>query len=368
MYSKIGSPGGSSSRLQHAKKQSPSPTAVDNSNKSERRKSREELRRKLKEHALTSASGTASVLEVIEPTSSEEEEFRQSMREMNLSWAKASTSYKDKSSSSPQQQQSPTKRLLEMGIPAAALISERTVNNNNKELVEKRSFFHKIAKWKKKGKKEDEEGEGAEEHVLPDNFEEEDDDEEERSHSLTILKESSSNKGFILHRDGSNEDNRKSLSPSSRKSLYGSKTTLAVSVATSEDSGIVVLNRAGSVNSSGGNHNASPIGTLEPGSKLGKIEEVSVSSASRSSSTVQEVISLPQENHRRSSNHHQQSLTPLSLLRKKSLEAKAWYDVPSDDERDPAGASAPVAAEMDEEEADSLASIISIRGGSSDDD
>ncbi len=53
-------------------------------------RSREELRQKLKEFSLTSESGTASVLEVIEPTSSEEEEFKRSMREMNMTWTTAS--------------------------------------------------------------------------------------------------------------------------------------------------------------------------------------------------------------------------------------------------------------------------------------
>ena len=53
-------------------------------------RSREELRQKLKEFSLTSESGTASVLEVIEPTSSEEEEFKRSMREMNMTWTTTS--------------------------------------------------------------------------------------------------------------------------------------------------------------------------------------------------------------------------------------------------------------------------------------
>jgi hypothetical protein len=50
-------------------------------------------------------------------------------------------------------------------------------------------------------------------------------------------------------------------------------------------------------------------------------------------------------------------MTPLSLLRKKSLESKAWYDVPSDEERE---------VEPDEAD-DSLASIISARGSSDED-
>lgn len=44
------------------------------------------FRRKLKECALVSESGSASVIEVIEPTSSEEEEFERSLRHLNLGW------------------------------------------------------------------------------------------------------------------------------------------------------------------------------------------------------------------------------------------------------------------------------------------
>lgn len=193
----------------------------------------------------------------------------------------------------------------------------------------------------------------------------------------------------------------KSLSPSSRKSLYGSKTTMsgaeAVSVATSDDSGIVLGNmnsnnrpnsRSDSRPGSGSRHatdsEPSPPGTLSKNNVLttqqqnngfnnglGKIEEVSVaSSASRCSSAVQQEVSVSMMPLQASSHTHNGSshaaanrslplpsnMTPLNLLRKKSLESKAWYEVPSDDEREAV------------DEADSLASIISTRGGSSDED
>ena len=54
--------------------------------KEDRRRSRTDLKKRLKQLALTSETGSASVIEVIEPNSSEEEEFKKSMQEMNLSW------------------------------------------------------------------------------------------------------------------------------------------------------------------------------------------------------------------------------------------------------------------------------------------
>ena len=50
------------------------------------------------------------------------------------------------------------------------------------------------------------------------------------------------------------------------------------------------------------------------------------------------------------------TISPLNYLRKKKLESKAWYDCPSDDDKEV------------KDEADSLASLISVRGASSDDD
>ena len=75
MYSKIGSP---SSK--------PSPKQSPMSPEERRRESRDALRTKLRECALVSESGSASVIEVIEPTSSEEEEFERSLRQLNLGW------------------------------------------------------------------------------------------------------------------------------------------------------------------------------------------------------------------------------------------------------------------------------------------
>ena len=56
-------------------------------NKEDRHRSRTDLKKRLKQLALTSETGSASVIEVIEPNSSEEEEFMKSMQEMN--WSKA---------------------------------------------------------------------------------------------------------------------------------------------------------------------------------------------------------------------------------------------------------------------------------------
>ena len=54
--------------------------------KEDRRRSRTDLKKRLQQLALTSETGSASVIEVIEPNSSEEEEFKKSMQEMNISW------------------------------------------------------------------------------------------------------------------------------------------------------------------------------------------------------------------------------------------------------------------------------------------
>ena len=54
----------------------------------ERRRSRADLKKRLRQLALTSETGSASVIEVIEPNSSEEEEFKKSMQEMNISWSR----------------------------------------------------------------------------------------------------------------------------------------------------------------------------------------------------------------------------------------------------------------------------------------
>merc|ERR1719192_2507736 len=57
--------------------------------KDDRRRSRADLKKRLKQLALTSETGSASVIEVIEPNSSEEEEFKKSLQEMNISWGRS---------------------------------------------------------------------------------------------------------------------------------------------------------------------------------------------------------------------------------------------------------------------------------------
>ena len=63
-------------------------TPTRNGGKDERRRSRADLKKRLRQLALTSETGSASVIEVIEPNSSEEEEFKKSMQEMNISWSR----------------------------------------------------------------------------------------------------------------------------------------------------------------------------------------------------------------------------------------------------------------------------------------
>lgn len=320
---------------------------------------------------------TASVIEVIEPTSSEEEEFKRSLREMNWSLKSPITifprqeveeaivtlnssnsggsirqpaapvkskspggssktsreSVRSKYSSS--SEMSPTKRLLEMGISTATLddadeppeqsLEEESNNNQNK----KKNFLQKIKTWKSKSKKEqqmyanveqDQEEDQAEEHILPDSFDDDHDENEDREDKQA------SNGGQVQLRQ-----NKSSVSPSSRKSA-SSQTSKTSSVTTSEDSGILVVVQQNNnkVAATGVDKNEDNKKTSTGGCtfKLGKIEEV----------------------HKMKMNNNN-----VNKMRFKRRENKAWYDVPSDDDPE-----AP--------EADSLASIISHRGSSDEED
>ena len=77
----------------------------------ERRRSRADLKKRLRQLALTSETGSASVIEVIEPNSSEEEEFKKSMQEMNISWSRGGSDPQQRSTSNggPQPSPSPSK-------------------------------------------------------------------------------------------------------------------------------------------------------------------------------------------------------------------------------------------------------------------
>jgi len=352
-----------------------------NSSNSSQKRSREELMTKLRDcqGMLTSESGTASVLEVIEPTSSEEEEFVRSMREMNATWTPSATP------------RSSSRRRQHARLSLGDMEQQRG------------GLFQRIAKWKRRsGKKappgreagvEDEEDDDgdlemlqrAEEHVLPESFEDvEPGGEEDNNHSVTIA---------VGQNEGQQKDRaRKSLSPQSRKTKAMSAE--AHSVATSDDSGIVLHHvQQRSIPTEMDVNEAS----TDPQARLGRIEEVSVvSSASRSSS---QTITGQQQQPPRPRRERPEpparprrapgrpavppvvsttaavslglaGLTPVGLLRKKSLESKAWYDVPSDDEAALSGRQSSAAGEAGcvGPEDDSLASIISTKGGSTDDD
>ncbi len=164
MYSKVGSPTGSIKGGLFKTATPPTPLNNGRSPVKSRTSSREELKQKLKEMALTSESGTASVLEVIEPTSSEEEIFKKSMKEMNMSWSAGSGG-------------SPTKRLLEMGISAADLSDgDDKPTTTPTPTTSSSSILKKLSKWRSSvsSKKS---STSAEEHVLPDTF----DDQSEKS-------------------------------------------------------------------------------------------------------------------------------------------------------------------------------------------
>lgn len=222
-----------------------------------------------------SESGTASVIEVIEPTASEEEEFKKAMQEMNWTrrlvgpgcsptLSKTSRNSSRRSSKySSNGELSPTKRLLEMGIHTETIDDDDTnAKEANDKTDHKNNFFQKLANKSKVVKKrrspalyanyehaDNDDHEVLEEHVLPDSFDD---------HDEMLIQDNLPTKP-------------PSVSPSSRKSSSSKG---------SEDSGIGVLKQ-------------------QQQNNLGKIEE-----------------------------------KPVVVVSKRSIlhENKAWYDVPSDDD------------------------------------
>ena len=437
MYSKVAaSPGAGTT--------TPPALAVAN-RRSDKRRSREELRHRLRELALTSETGSASVIEVIEPTSSEEDEFKRSVwHQMNVKWAAsaapaaaAAAADEGEQATGPRRRKtaaegataaadelSPTKRLLEMGISPSTLddlkaednIEDGGVATNGRQLLPKpvvkksalqqkppcstgaasdaeanvqeahdvdkktAGFFKKIATWnRRRGERKepagkegnDDRGNGgdddvlgdAEEHVLPDSFEDD--------VALSALEEDSKEKpkvefrldpvatarttGNVIEgsRSSSSSGGNKSLSPQSRKSLNGSKSTMA-----SEDSGIFVaksLNEAPVALPDGLKNLKEPSRNNNALSK----EDDRTEPPGRVHRTV-----LRMNNNAATHNLKNVDANPVTLLRKKSLESKAWYDVPSDDER----AGGVGEQDVDDEADESLASIISTGRPSSDED
>ena len=446
MYSKVASPGGSVNITSPMAQTSEA--ALTGNRPPDKRRSREELKQRLRELALTSETGSASVIEVIEPTSSEEDEFRRSIwHEMNVKWAAAAggnggaaagaaEDHRGGGATVPRRRKeaaaalskgdasavnaaggvelSPTKRLLEMGISPSTLDDLKTEENeegrqlpmpktrtmlhvpdasgvDEAQDVDKKSsgFFKKIANWNKKrgerkepaGREENEKVNGsnpgddvldtAEEHVLPDSFED-----------VAVSPPEEGSKGtpkvdFILHSGAtakpvgtavavasategsrsSSSSGNKSLSPQSRKSLNGSKSTMM-----SEDSGIFV------------SKDMQGTASLVLPNGLDKIEEssrnIGVTGLPNEGTEavpgrVQRAVMRMNNNNR---SHKNFDVNPVTLLRKKSLESKAWYDVPSDEERAGGGCGGVGEQEVDDEADESLASIISTGRPSSDED
>ena len=446
MYSKVASPGGSVNITSPMAQTSEA--ALTGNRPPDKRRSREELKQRLRELALTSETGSASVIEVIEPTSSEEDEFRRSIwHEMNVKWAAAAggnggaaagaaEDHRGGGATVPRRRKeaaaalskgdasavnaaggvelSPTKRLLEMGISPSTLDDLKTEENeegrqlpmpktrtmlhvpdasgvDEAQDVDKKSsgFFKKIANWNKKrgerkepaGREENERVNGsnpgddvldtAEEHVLPDSFED-----------VAVSPPEEGSKGtpkvdFILHSGAtakpvgtavavasategsrsSSSSGNKSLSPQSRKSLNGSKSTMM-----SEDSGIFV------------SKDMQGTASLVLPNGLDKIEEssrnIGVTGLPNEGTEavpgrVQRAVMRMNNNNR---SHKNFDVNPVTLLRKKSLESKAWYDVPSDEERAGGGCGGVGEQEVDDEADESLASIISTGRPSSDED
>jgi hypothetical protein len=322
---------------------------------------------------LMSESGTASVIEVIEPTASEEAEFKKALQEMNWSLDKESpitifprdelrSSILTTTSSSPMTSRhharpvqirsptssktsresirsryssngelSPTKRLLEMGIVADIIdtaepppdhhqttaAEDNAADHSGRSSRNSRAanFLQKIASKTKLNLRK--------RSPLPQQMyanidDDPDDDNEAEEH---ILPDSFDEVAEEQRKTTDDEPimraSKSSVSPSSRKSA-SSHTSKGSG---SEDSGIGIPVKTTTTAENNNNHE-----TIEVNFKLGKIEEASVTSSQAS----------------------------RRAAKKKESLSKAWYDVPSDDDTE-----AP--------EADSLASIISHRGSSDDD-
>ena len=281
MYSKIGSPNSNPSPRHRPNR---SPISPDE----RRRASREALRAKLKECALVSESGSASVIEVIEPTSSEEEEFERSLRQLNLGWnlepktsSRGSRKTLDVNSSGRSSRNGKDFEQLEEHF-----VDESSFDDNdgrqNRRSKKKSNFLQKIGlkatKWQIKKsptptrrlENTDKNDLGCsplvyanlpsgeiEEHVLPDSFDDEtffesttnnvassgNDANVDMKVDISAIRrkfESTSKKNSNVNdandgNDGSNRCSSSSLSPSSRKSMlnpgssYRSSTTSAVS-------------------------------------------------------------------------------------------------------------------------------------------
>lgn len=263
---------------------------------------------------------TASVIEVIEPTASEEEEFKQALKEMNWTGGPTSPvlhsarpvqvrSPSNSSKASPRDsirsryssngELSPTKRLMEMGIQEGVLRQSSAQSSPSPR--KSSNFLQKIASKTKLIKRSPPlhagmyanlddhalEQAAAEEHILPDSFDEVND----------------------IDIDGvqvvSGQKSKSSVSPSSRKSASSHASR------GSQDSGIGI-----------------PV--------------------QRSNQDHQKIVPKA----RQPTLMHSAKATTTETERNNN-NSKAWYDVPSDDETE-----AP--------EADSLASIISHRGSSED--
>ena len=127
MYSKIGSPSSEPSPKR--------PIRSPMSPEERRRESRDILRAKLKECALVSESGSASVIEVIEPTSSEEEEFERSLRQLNLGW-----NLEPKSSSKTSRQSSEFRNTPEIGSSGRNSQNGKDFDHLEEHFVDESSF------------------------------------------------------------------------------------------------------------------------------------------------------------------------------------------------------------------------------------
>ena len=301
--------------------------------KLEKSRQRQILRQKLKECALTSESGTASVLEVIEPTSSEDEgeddtpsrwprtifPSRNEDPSSMIAITSASSSFRASDSSQVMFFQRKKK------IPSTFQPQEFIPDPNCELQKEKKpNFLQKIAsktKFLKKSPRSSQEevhSDEVEEHILPDSF---DDDlnefQEERgnnSRSEPSLPTSSGKVDPDHDQPRSLDSNRnkiekmmrshKSLSPGSRRTIISkSGSVSAASVATS-DSGIGIFP------------------TSIPTVVLSKIDEASIPASAVSSAKLRRNMSI-----------------------------RAWYDVPYEED-------------IEAPEADSLASIISNRSSS----
>ena len=369
-----------------------------------RRRSRSDLKKRLKQLALTSETGSASVIEVIEPNSSEEEEFKKSLQEMNISWGRSLSveetepasgvvrgrrqtpppSTPDRHSDRQTERKSKNGPTSEPNVPSGVrnvgqdfsedsvtVEAETVMEDEGEELysedfsdiqllsydldsercdsslqMKKKGFLQKLSISKWAGKKKSSKSSSSKvKEIAPEYFR------ETYLSPAGVTRISVGQEGQVGQTPQADPDLQgrlsKSLSPASRKSSHSSQAQLdkGLTVATSDDSGIIArpLSSASKSETSLSRPDSS---SSDPPARQDTTMSVSVTSSQPSTT----IITLDTNNI--NNNSKTVGAVVKSKARSKKKEEKPWYDV-SDEE-----------VETPTVEPPHITSIISVRGSS----